>query len=69
MQWTMVKSRSGQKAKQRSAVFQGLLGLLMFGIGSVALRPFEAIIIGLSSAFVLREDMSLARRGNGRSRQ
>jgi len=41
MQWTM-KSRSGQKTRQRSAFFQGLVGLLIIGIGSVALRSEDA---------------------------
>jgi hypothetical protein len=42
MQWTMMKSRSGQKASQRSAFFQGLVGLLIIGIGSVAVRSEDA---------------------------
>jgi hypothetical protein len=38
MRRTMMKTRSGQKANQRPAFFRGLVGVLIIGIGSVAVR-------------------------------
>ena len=38
MHWTMTKARSQQKATRRSAFFRGLVGLLIIGTGSAALR-------------------------------